>query len=364
MSFSFGFTKEDLSDDEIEESNVGSSGQMCNAEGVSQSLIAFSERIEEAHLPKIHTIESLLSTLRNVRLTFDNYTTPIGKNVIYRRELFDVKHQVMTEDDEENAKVNEILINTNNNDLEKRVYEGGFKSWECSYDTVDKLSNLLKPKSDSILTNYSSFLDFGCGTSLPTSYLIMEKFQSKNKRPSTFILSDYNYDVLRLVSLPNIIIHWASTVDPEKLHNITTNEDIPAQQNDELLLTDRLLEEFLIDLKEYNINLVFISGSWGTQFNDLIEPLNVDFIITSETIYSLETLPVVAGSIISILSKSKANEGHALIAAKNIYFGVGGSVVEFLNYFNKVKSGNFIVNVEEVNDASLKRSIIGIVYKS
>ncbi|ABN65805.1 predicted protein [Scheffersomyces stipitis CBS 6054] len=365
MSFSFGFTKEDFSDDDFEESSHThlSDYQKVNGnEKVPNSLSTFSSTIERQNLPVIHSTESLLQTLRNVRLTFDNYTTPIGQNIVYRRELFDVKHQVMTEDNQENTKINEILIDLNDKDLEKRVYEGGFKSWECSYDTVDLLAKFIQ--SDSLLSTYSSYLDFGCGTSLPSSFLLLQKFQRKNRNPIKVILSDFNQEVLRLVSLPNILIHWASTLEPQLLHDLTTSEDIPYLKNDELLITDALIDTFINDLKEYNVELVFISGSWGTQFNQLIEKYAIDFIISSETIYSLETLPLVAESIVDILEKSGTKEGRALIAAKNIYFGVGGSVIEFLHYLSRVKTDKFTVQAEEVDDAQLKRSMIDIVYKA
>ena len=66
----------------------------------------------------------------------------------------------------------------------------------------------------------------------------------------------------------------------------------------------------------------------------------------------------------------------AIIAAKNIYFGVGGSLIEFLNYFNQItKNDNddddnddhqgqgFNVSVEEINDSQLKRSLVYIDYR-
>lgn len=124
----------------------------------------------------------------------------------------------------------------------------------------------------------------------------------------------------------------------------------------------RLLEQFKNDLLEYNIDLKFISGAWGKEFNQLVANDDVDFMISSETIYSPETLPIVAESIKDILSKSTAQSSGALVAAKNIYFGVGGSLIEFLNYFNKIKTNEFEVTVEEINDAQLKRSLVFIKY--
>ena len=77
MSFSFGFTNDDFSDDDIEES--------ANVNNVSVSMLnenpldKLSGTIDESSYPKFHSLESILHTLNGVRLTFDNYTTPIGR---------------------------------------------------------------------------------------------------------------------------------------------------------------------------------------------------------------------------------------------------------------------------------------------
>lgn len=48
-----------------------------------------------------------------------------------RRELFDVRMQLMAEDEPE---AENLINNLNKSDLRTNVYEGGFKSWECSFD--------------------------------------------------------------------------------------------------------------------------------------------------------------------------------------------------------------------------------------
>ncbi|KGR14130.1 hypothetical protein MG5_00865 [Candida albicans P57072] len=444
MSFSFGFTKDDFSDfsdddddDELEESNtyIKSNQSFLNgSNSIIQPLNALDSLIiTPENKPKLHNLDSILSTLQGIRISFDNYTTPQG-NIIYRRELFDVKHQLMIEEEQEeeeegnNIGVHKLLIdeNQNNNDLQKNVYEGGFKSWECSYDTVDALNKLINGSdSDSDDNNNSllsskSILELGCGTALPSCFLLLKKFQSikeSNQQQQEhhqvglrLILSDFNYDVLRLVTVPNLLIHWASTISIEQLHELTstTNDDdddgggggdkIESRfVNDEILITTKLIDQFKNDLNNYNIELQFISGSWGNEFINLpaikdkdTNGIDIDVIISSETIYSLDTLPIVAESIKTIFQQSSSksiatsknnnnnnnNNKLAIIAAKNIYFGVGGSLIEFLNYFNQItKNDNddddnddhqgqgFNVSVEEINDSQLKRSLVYIDYR-
>ena len=55
-----------------------------------------------------------------------------------RRELFDVKLQLMAEDD---AETTERVSGLDDTDIRTNVYEGGFKTWECSLDLAKLLTN-------------------------------------------------------------------------------------------------------------------------------------------------------------------------------------------------------------------------------
>ncbi|KAK6463042.1 hypothetical protein DFJ63DRAFT_285471 [Scheffersomyces coipomensis] len=375
MSFAFGFTQDDFSDDD-ELINNGIASQQgtaptttANSTSTTTALDKLSETIDQKNLPKTHSLDSILQTLVDVRLSFDQYITPRGGNIVYRRELFDVKHQIMTEDHQQDHAnggeiiVNDILIDENSSDLQKNVYEGGFKSWECSYDSIDKINQLIT--NEDLLNKFDSYLDLGCGTSLPSSFLFSQLItngtQLQNKHKKTIILSDFNYDVLRLVSLPNLIIQWAVTNSNETLISSEEGEK-------QLLITESLINQFKSDLLNFDIELVFVSGSWGKQFNQVIKPYNIDFIVSSETIYSLDTLPIVAETLIELLQYQETTNiikhRQSLIAAKNIYFGVGGSVIEFMNYLQNLihndKHNTISTNTEEINESQLRRSIIMI----
>ncbi|WLF76610.1 hypothetical protein PVL30_000312 [Lodderomyces elongisporus] len=390
MSFKFEFNNDNSSDDEFPTTDSASLSKPKAP--VLRALDTFEVRSENK--PQLHTLESLLSTLKDVRLTFVNHVTP-GGNVVYRRELYDVKHQVMTEEESPTSQdLQQLLIEENRADLQSNVYEGGFKSWECSYDVVDKLSSLINNEnanatstsensthnnsgdSDNELGGVfgSNILDMGCGTALPASFLLMKKYELCNKQKMKLILSDFNYDVLRLVTLPNLLIHWCSQLPVKELHKLTTDEENTRFNNDEVMVTERLIQAFVKSLSEFGVELIFISGSWGREFNEIVELYSVDFIISSETIYSPVTLPIVAESILEIFNKqllsqnsssNKRKHCTAIVAAKSIYFGVGGSVIEFLTYLEKIKSEdktNIGIDAEEINDAQLKRSLITIEY--
>ena len=115
-------------------------------------------------------------------------------------------------------------------------------------------------------------------------------------------------------------------------------------------ITQDLKNAFLQSIKERNISLQFVAGSWDAVLNtkDLLEH-PYDVVLTSETIYRTASLP----SLISLLRRtcgldgggipgeddlaaqtkklSLKSDGLCLVAAKILYFGVGGGIIDFEN---------------------------------
>ncbi|GAV53591.1 hypothetical protein ZYGR_0AK00930 [Zygosaccharomyces rouxii] len=327
--FAFGFEDEDVSGTETIQNAVNPLD---------------SPHLKDSLPPEWESLDSLIQSLNNVRLSFEKISTFDG-NILFRRALFDIKHQLMVEDDGNQL---EIL---NSEDLRKNVYEGGLKSWECSIDLVDQL---VKTNIDE-----NCVLELGCGTALPSLYVFGQRLLHGNGNLK-LILSDYNKSVIRLVTLPNLIITWSqlALTDDQRHQLQTSDQNVVA---DELLLTPQLLQAFQEDLSNRNIDIKFISGSWGREFINMVQqhvPPSLSLLnLTSETIYQPENLPVVAETLLQLHQRYHA---RSLVAAKDIYFGVGGSVVEFESYLNKcIKSQvlNINFNTLKVN-AGLKRSIV------
>lgn len=314
MGFLFGFTEEQL-----DTPNPQSTPQSVNP---TRTLDAFP--VDPQNQPQRHLLTDVLTRLEDVRISFEKYTTVNG-NLVFRRELFDVRHQIMAEDIE--LPVRQLLVALNG-DLEKNVYEGGFKLWECLYDVIDYIHS-------QGLGQWQSLVDLGCGTALPSAYMLPQLLQLDQSH--TLILSDFNYDVLELVTVPNLILNWYMTTNPQL-------------EKAEVVLTKELLAEFLDTITKHHVTIDLISGSWGTQFMEMVP--TVDVVLTSETIYHEETLPLVAEMI------GKWQPQVAVVAAKNIYFGVGGSVTEFVRYFKLISSME--VEEREVGISQLKRSIVFI----
>jgi protein-histidine N-methyltransferase len=103
-------------------------------------------------------------------------------------------------------------------------------------------------------------------------------------------------------------------------------------EGSELDITPALKAAFLKSLEDLDINLFFYSGPWHS-LKDHLQTARVDFdlVLTSETIYQLDSLD----SLIDLLDVASTRKGNSndhpfcLVAAKVLYFGVGGGISEF-----------------------------------
>jgi protein-histidine N-methyltransferase len=90
-------------------------------------------------------IEIKTSPLPSV-IQADILQVPTVEKPLFKRTLADVKFQMAEQDnlvDEDADKEVVSMLNlSGNSDLIKGVYEGGFKTWECSIDMVQYLSGL------------------------------------------------------------------------------------------------------------------------------------------------------------------------------------------------------------------------------
>lgn len=171
----------------------------------------------------------------------------------------------------------------------------------------------------------------------------------ESRPPSfSFVIADYNPTVLQLVTLPNFILTWAlgQGASTPGLHEAFTGDD---EQGRELELTPEVLEAFQRFLVEAKISLSFLSGAWSPEFVDLIyssatsgdtdnsnnapaAPTTV--VLGAETIYSPFALKSFSETVFAILERERRPSGArpavAYVGAKRLYFGVGGSLDDFI----------------------------------
>jgi protein-histidine N-methyltransferase len=138
-AFSFSFSGDDIEDTSISDpdpdphppvKHAAETGILRRTSGsafpiVGQSLLK----------PQSHDLENMLKALPS-KIAYSTLVVKLDDGTeisIPRRELWDVRVQLMAEEDDEG------LGNLGKDDVRTGVYEGGFKSWESSVDLVKVL---------------------------------------------------------------------------------------------------------------------------------------------------------------------------------------------------------------------------------
>lgn len=174
---------------------------------------------------------------------------------------------------------------------------------------------------------------------------------SQEHRSLDLGLADYNPTVLQLVTLPNLLLSWAQAIQQGVW-----------EAEGELEIDEALLHGFLSSLKSHSIGLSFFSGAWSPEFVRLVTgsvepgPENL-IIIGAETIYSPIALESFAATLLSLLETMPEGRKTSLVAAKKVYFGVGGSIEDFCNI---VRARGF--GVEQIREESdgVRRAIVEV----
>lgn len=164
-------------------------------------------------------------------------------------------------------------------------------------------------------------LQLGAGTALPT--LVLFQHALANSIPLTFTLADYNDTVLRLVTLPNLLLTWAANTPDIGF----PTPKLEAESKDDFNLSPEILDRFKTDMKSAGITLNFLSGSWSASLANMIPSSGQEMgtvILAAETIYSPESTEAFVELVCELLKRVKMSK--AMVAAKRMYFGVGGSV--------------------------------------
>ncbi|KAJ0421037.1 hypothetical protein BJY00DRAFT_114492 [Aspergillus carlsbadensis] len=364
--FSFGFSGDDI---DIDDADV----QAFDQQGVDQGAGATSTLPGLVQAQKHEMNEWLLTLPSQISYNKCMISSSQGEGTrtgitVVRRDVFDIRAQLMVEDSAEEQN-GELIAGLEEGDIKPNFYEGGFKTWECSID----LGKLVAGENIGDADTSRHVVELGAGTAVPLLTLFAQLL-SRTEVMTTkthFTFADYNSAVLRLVTLPNLLLTWnyivtrhdVSSSDPQ------TQEEARANESEEEMLdiTPDLLSAFQTDMARRGITISFVSGAWSPSFVDLVfsSPELVGFntlILASETIYSPTSLRAFSETLLTLLRRPFAAGSRALVAAKKVYFGVGGGVDEFLGVLRTFSDG-VSVKVEErldVKSEGVGRTILEI----
>ncbi|PKY07030.1 hypothetical protein P168DRAFT_324488 [Aspergillus campestris IBT 28561] len=380
--FSFGFSGDDIEADEADlqsglDQGSASSNVKQGQENVLPELVP-AQRHEISEW--ISTLPSQISynTLTINTAGDDTKPTPGAALTIARREIFDIRTQLMAEDsaDHENE---ELISGLEQGDLKPNFYEGGFKTWECALDLAKVViaENALSGDGD------QHVIELGAGTAVPSLALFAQLLSrpassDSNSKKIRLTFADYNDVVLRLVTLPNLLLTWNHIINsPSHRTDAEQGADAPApaesepaasSEEEELDITPDLLAAFQQDLATRNITIDFISGAWSPAFVDLIttsqnqHSYKQTLILASETIYAPASLNPFSETLLQLLRREEhQGQRRALIAAKKVYFGVGGGVDEFLAVLGRIGGdGVEVVQRLDVQSGGVGRVVLGV----
>jgi protein-histidine N-methyltransferase len=219
------------------------------------------------------------------------------------------------------------------------------------------------------LTRVNHVIEMGCGSALPS--LLLFQYALQNNLGLYFTLTDYNVDVLRLVTLPNLLLTWVATLDASQSADLFPEHGNPFLQqggedegNADLYITPTVLSAFTTTIKQMGIELTLLSGSWlpiPTLLSLVPSAPDLNtFILGSETIYSPASLAAFTEAIVALMGRVKM--GKCVVAAKRVYFGVGGSVDAFREEVGKKGAVAWDVEFEGLGEdgSGVRRGIVEV----
>jgi SAM-dependent methyltransferase len=190
-----------------------------------------------------------------------------------------------------------------NTDVLPRVYEGGLKIWECSFDAISTLLLLSKP---------TRILDLGCGAGLVGTWAL------KYWQDTHVSFHDLNRSVLERATIPNVIRNSPSFLARSS----------------------------------------FYFGPW--EMPDNLPAKMFDLVSTSDTLYDPESHHYLHNLLIRVLRP----QGKAIIAAKRFYFGVGGGVSSFRALVDRLGKANTRIVASFEDGSSNIRDVLEFTLKS
>lgn len=172
--------------------------------------------------------------------------------------------------------------------------------------------------------------ELGAGTALPSLALLQQWLQTArgsnpDSRPGLHLtIADYNQSVLELATFPNLFL-------------MCHQDPLAFSKQGEIDVTPEALAIFEDKLRSSKVTITALTGHWSPEFPDLlrkasdVKDQSHTIILASETVYSPDTIGPFTATLLRIMTDAAQEGGAATayVAAKSIYFGIGGGVKEF-----------------------------------
>jgi predicted nicotinamide N-methyase len=212
------------------------------------------------------------------------------KITLFRRTLGDIDFALAGSDSNPSGPGNDALQRAHRaqSDVVRGDYEGGLKIWESSIDLASYVTSL------SNLPKLPRILELGCGAGMPSLALVA--YLGGLSQVSRLSLQDYNTEVLKLVTAPNVLVNTM----PLKLGNSEDEWEI---------------EICAGDWHQIPQNVDFISGDWSC-VDKVLPERQYDIILTAETIYDMETM----GDLLTLMESMLAENGIAFVLTDILQF--------------------------------------------
>lgn len=249
-----------------------------------------------------------------------------------------------------------LLSGLENGDLTSGIYEGGFKTWECSLDLASLVANLDFSRDWHII-------ELGAGSAVPSLALLRSFLATTRHNTGTlkFTLCDYNEDVLRLCTAPNVLLNYHRQTTSQN-NSPEDDEDGDEEEGDLDIeeLGDSFVQDIIKDMNSRKLSFEFVSGGWGESFLELVSSQGQGntLILASETIYSPSSIQIFTDTLVRLLRRQTPEKAKAWVAAKKVYFGVGGGVDEFLGEIKSRQADSTILL--DTKDTGVGRVVLEI----
>lgn len=272
--------------------------------------------------------------------------------------------------EEEDDTSETLLSGLENGDLTSGIYEGGFKTWECALDLASLCTGL------SFGTQGISgwdVVELGAGSAIPSLTILRNHLRSRAKVDLRLTLCDYNEDVLRLGTAPNVLVNYFEQVGVATSSSTAPSEETSDEgEFDVEALGPDSIGNIETSLHQHGISINFLSGGWGDSFIDQFATLSSAYsspqqprnllILASETIYSLASTKIFAETLLRLIRQHRqryvGGDAKAWVAAKKVYFGVGGGVDDFVHEIEKHEGQ--VQLLYETSDTGVGRVILEV----